>query len=600
MKSIPKLTSEVWSCLNKKRKKSLIFVSLLMILASLSEAFSIGAVLPFLAILTAPEKIFENPLATPFINFFEIETPAELLLPSTIIFSLAALSSGFIRLLLLWVQTKVSWTIGADFTVKAYEKTLYQPYISHISRNSSEILEGTVKARELIGTIIQPTLTIVGSLIITLVVLSVLFAINAVVTFSAFVGIATIYLCILKVTRNKINKNSKIIAVQQNKLTKAIQEGLGGIRDVIIDRSQKFYKTIYSDAFHPYRISSASNQFVSNSPRFGIEALGIVLIATLAYFLTVKNGIIDNESSSQIQNNEFFSAIPILGTLALGAQRLLPLLQQLFAAFNTIRSHRASIEDALELLNQPLPVDYEKNNLSKISFKKNIKLKNLYFKYNKHLPWIFENINLTIPKGTKVGFIGKTGSGKSTFLDLTMGLLQPNRGDLLIDDININNNNSFSWQSHLSHVPQDIYLADTSIAENIALGVPDKLVDLDKVYKAAEDAEISDYIKKLPFGYDTLIGERGVKLSGGQKQRIGIARAFYKKSSVIVLDEATSALDNETENVVIQSIEKLGDELTVLIVTHRVSTLKFCDLIFQIENGRINHIEDYKELEKNL
>ena len=599
MKSIPQLTAEVWSCLNKKRKKSLVLVSFLMILASFSEAFSIGAVLPFLAVLTNPEKIFENEAAAPFIDFFQIETPGDLLLPSTIIFSSAALASGIVRLLLLWVQTKVSWSIGSDFTVKAYEKTLYQPYISHISRNSSEILEGTVKARDLIGTIIQPILTIIGSLIITLVVLSVLFAINAAVTFSAFVGIASIYLLILKITRKKINKNSKVIAVQQNKLTQSIQEGLGAIRDVIIDRSQNFYKTVYSNAFLPYKISSASNQFVSNSPRFGIEALGIVLIATLAYLLTAKGGL-TNESNTELHNSEFFSAIPILGTLALGAQRLLPLLQQLFAAFNTIRSHRASIEDALDLLHQPLSQDYKITDIKKISFLKQIEFKNVSFKYNETLPSVFDNINLTIPKGSKVGFIGKTGSGKSTFLDLTMGLLQPSTGEILIDDMKINNLNCSSWQSHISHVPQDIYLADTSIAENIALGIPDKLIDMKKVYQAAENAEISDYIKRLPFGYETKIGERGVKLSGGQKQRIGIARAFYKKSSIIVLDEATSALDNETENIIINSIEMLGDELTVLIVTHRVSTLKFCDFIFKIENNRIKSIEDRSNIENSL
>jgi ATP-binding cassette subfamily B protein len=222
------------------------------------------------------------------------------------------------------------------------------------------------------------------------------------------------------------------------------------------------------------------------------------------------------------------------------------------------------------------------------------------FKYNENLPFVLENINLTIPKGSKVGFIGKTGSGKSTFLDLAMGLLQPSIGELLIDDIRVSDFNCFSWQSHISHVPQDIYLADTSIAENIALGIPDKLVDMKKVYQAAKDAEISDYIERLPFKYQTLIGERGVKLSGGQKQRIGIARAFYKKSSIIVLDEATSALDNETENVVINSIEKLGNELTVLIVTHRVSTLKFCDFIFKIENNGIKYIDDTSKIENNL
>ena len=589
MKSITQLVLEVWSFLSKKRKKSLILVSFLIVLASIGEAFSIGAVLPFLAILTSPEKIFENQLAQPFINFFQLQNPSDLLLPATVIFSSAAIISGIIRLLLLWSQNRTSWLIGGDLTVQAYERTLHQPYSTHISRNSSEILAGTIKARELIGHIVNPVLTMVGAIVITIVVLSVLIFINATITFLAFLGISMIYVGILKFTRIRINKNSQIIANQDIKLTKTIQEGLGGIRDVLLDRSQKLYTKIYYDAFEPYKRSSASNAFISKSPRFAIETLGIVLIALLAYFLTEKNTL-------DTKTNVVVGAIPILGTLALGAQRLLPLLQQLFASYNTIRSHRASISDALELLNQPIPNNYYQDKIDLIKFKKYINFKDISFRYSKNSPWIFQNINIDIPKGSKVGFIGKTGSGKSTFLDLTMGLLNPNGGYLKIDDIKIDQDNNYSWQKHISHVPQDIYLADTTIAENIALGIPSELISLDKVYVAAKEAKISELIESLPDGYQTLIGERGVKLSGGQKQRIGIARAFYKRSSVIILDEATSALDNETESSVIKSIEDLGKDLTVLIVTHRLSTLKFCDFIIKFENGKIIYIDQIENL----
>ena len=583
------LVIEVWSFLSIKRKKSLIFVSLLIVLASLGEAFSIGAVLPFLAILTSPEKIFENNTAQPIINFFDFQDPSDLLVPATLIFVSAAILSGFLRLLLLWYQNKTSWSIGGDFTVRAYERTLYQPYSSHITKNSSEILAGTIKARELNSHMINPILTMVGSTVITIMVLVVLFFISAKVTISAFLGISLIYYFIIKLTRFKTNKNSETIALQDIKLTKTIQEGLGGIRDVILGRLQNFYSNIYDQAFTPYKKSSASNAFISRSPRYIIETLGIVLIATLAYILT-------DQSNLSEDSNIASSAIPILGTLALGAQRLLPLVQQIFSSYNSIRSHRSSIIDAIELLKQPIPKNYSLNKIESIEFKKHIRLKDVSYKYFDTAPWIFQNINIEIPKGSKVGFIGKTGSGKSTFLDITMGLIDPTKGCLKIDETKITQYNNNSWQQIISHVPQDIYLADTTIAENIAIGIPRELHDIEKIDLAAKKAKIYELIKGLPNGYQTLIGERGVKLSGGQKQRIGIARAFYKNSSVIIFDEATSALDSETESSVINSISDLKKDLTVLVVTHRISTLKFCDFIYKIDNGKILKVNKIENL----
>ena len=267
---------------------------------------------------------------------------------------------------------------------------------------------------------INPILTMVGSTVITIMVLVVLFFISAKVTISAFLGISLIYYFIIKLTRFKTNKNSETIALQDIKLTKTIQEGLGGIRDVILGRLQNFYSNIYDQAFTPYKKSSASNAFISRSPRYIIETLGIVLIATLAYILT-------DQSNLSEDSNIASSAIPILGTLALGAQRLLPLVQQIFSSYNSIRSHRSSIIDAIELLKQPIPKNYSLNKIESIEFKKHIRLKDVSYKYFDTAPWIFQNINIEIPKGSKVGFIGKTGSGKSTFLDITMGLIDPTK-----------------------------------------------------------------------------------------------------------------------------------------------------------------------------
>jgi len=270
----------------------------------------------------------------------------------------------------------------------------------------------------------------------------------------------------------------------------------------------------------------------------------------------------------------------------------LPLLQLIYTSYIQIKGNENNIQDAIELLDQDLPDNHLY--IEPLIFQEKIWLKNLGFKYNLYEPWIFRNINLEIPKGSRFGFIGSTGSGKSTLLDVFMGLLDPTEGGLFIDGYSICPKNIRAWQSHISHVPQSVYLADASIAENIAFGIPYEKIDLDRVKKSAEQAKLSKLIEGLCQGYSTLVGERGVRLSGGQRQRIGIARALYKRANVIIFDEATSALDSETEEEVMLSIEALGREITILIIAHRLTTLRNCDLIYKLDNGGIYLVGDYK------
>ena len=556
----------------------------LMILSSFAEALSIGAVLPFLGVLTSPETIFEHAFAQPFIHFWELQSAQELPLLFTLIFITAALLAGLARITLLWVQTHLAMAIGADLSIQVYERTLYQPYSLHVSRNSSEILVGSQKATDLVGTIIQPTLLILSSVIILLAVSFTLLAIQPLIFLSAFLGFGFIYATVVFLTKRRIAKNSETIADQQIRVTKAIQEGLGGIRDVIIDGTQPIYSKFYKEARIPMQSALASNQVVALSPRFGVEALGMALIAGLAYLLAVESG----------SAREVTSAIPILGALALGAQRLLPVLQQMYNAFITIKGNQASANDALDLLEQPLPERAYAHPLNPLVFQTAITLKGLGFRYTAQGPWVFRDLNLQIPKGSRVGFVGVTGSGKSTLLDIVMGLLTPTEGSLLIDETEVNTQNTCAWQAHISHVPQAIFLSDTSIAKNIAFGVPEALIDMQRVKQAAQHAQIAQAIEGWAEGYETLVGERGVRLSGGQRQRIGIARALYKRSNVIIFDEATSALDNETETAVMQAVETLSQGTTILIIAHRLSTLRNCDFVVELIDRNVRVSERYQ------
>lgn len=574
----------LWGHISFRRRVQLGLLVLLMVLSSIVELISIGAVLPFLVALTTPERVYEHQLAHHFIHSLEIQGPKQLLLPLTILFSCAVLISGFLRVLLLWMQTRLGHAIGADFSICVYRRTLYQPYTVHLSRNSSDVIAGiSSKTNGLVNGVVLPILTIFSSILILLGIMAALLSIEPLIAITSFGGIGLIYVLVILVTKNLLARDSHAISQSTNQVIRALQEGLGGIRDVLIDGTQSIYCNIYQDADLRLRRATANVQFISSCPRYGIEALGMVLIASVAYSLTNMSGGVA-------------MVIPILGALAIGAQRILPVAQQIYSSLAHIRAGREPLIDVLDLLDQPLPTNFDRPLLDPVQFKHAITIDNISFRYEPDAPLILQNVHLTIPKGSRVGFIGTTGSGKSTLMDIIMGLLSPSRGHLTIDDVPLTPSNTRSWQMHIAHVPQVIFLADTSIAENIAFGIPTSMVDLERVRNAAKKAQIADVIESWEKQYNTFVGERGIRLSGGQRQRIGIARALYKNADVIIFDEATSALDNETEQAVMEAVETLGDELTILLIAHRVSTLKNCTHIVELGDGVIKRVGSYEDI----
>jgi ABC-type multidrug transport system fused ATPase/permease subunit len=578
------LLKRLWFHTSLRRRRQCVILLILMLLASFAEVVSIGSVLPFLGVLTAPERIFELSVAKPFIQIFNITQPKQLLFPITVAFGCASFIAGALRLLLLWATTRISFAAGSDISINVYRRTLYQPYALHCARNSSEVINGiTGKVNSVIFGTIVPVLTLISSSIILIVILIALLLVSPTIALSAFGGFGLIYAFIIQLTRKRLLINSQINARESSQVIKSLQEGLGGIRDVLIDGSQDTYCQIYSEADLPLRRSHGDNMFIGASPRYAMEALGMVLIATLAY------------SISQ-QAEGISKAIPILGALALGAQRLLPALQQVYSSWSSLQGGQVSLQDILELLDQPLPAYANQPATHPLPFNYSISLKQIDFRYSPQAPYVLNQLNLTIIKGSRVGFIGSTGSGKSTLLDIIMGLLQPTHGSLEIDNQKVLPANQRAWQAHIAHVPQAIFLADSSIEENIAFGVPKDQIDSRRVKHAARQAQISESIESWPEQYQTFVGERGIRLSGGQRQRIGIARALYKQADVIIFDEATSALDSETELAVMNAIECLNENLTILIIAHRLTTLKNCTQIVEIGNGYIKRIGSYKDI----
>jgi ABC-type bacteriocin/lantibiotic exporter with double-glycine peptidase domain len=554
-----------------------------MVATSFAEIISIGAVLPFLGVLTAPDRIFDLPIAQPAIQFLSLTESKQLLLPLTIIFSTAAIAAGGMRMLLLWFSTRLSSAAGADLSMGIYRRTLYQPYVVHVSRNSSAIINGiSGKTTHAIG-VINMVLNFISSSVMIFTILTALLLIDPFVAFAAFSSLGLIYFVIVRITRNRLQIDSHCIAVESTQLIKALQEGLGGIRDILLDGTQATYFNIYKKADTPLRRAQGDVQFISQAPRYGSEALGMVVIAALAYAI--------GKQSDGISN-----ALPILGALALGAQRLLPVLQLAYGSWAGIQGGLGSLQDVLDLLDQPLTDYVDKNVTKSLPFQKQIDMKEISFRYNSESPWVLNNLNLNIPKGSRLGLIGTTGSGKSTLVDIVMGLLQPSQGVIEIDSHPLTLVNNQSWQKNIAHVPQSIFLSDSTIEENIAFGVPKESIDSALVRKSAQQAQISNDIESWPQQYNTLVGERGTRLSGGQCQRIGIARALYKQADVIIFDEATSALDSNTEQAVMKVIENLNSDLTLIIIAHRLTTLKSCTMIVELDNGIIKRSGSYKDL----
>jgi ATP-binding cassette subfamily B protein len=552
----------------------LVGVFILTLLSTVGELASIGAIVPFLAALTAPETLMRNPYTQQALVIFGIEKSSQIIPLLTVFFTIAVVSAGIARYLLMLAQTRLSFTIGADISTEIYRRTLYQPYEVHLTRNSSEIISAiNVKVRDVVNQSIGPSITIVSAAFLLISISFFLFLINPIVAAASFFLFGGIYIFIAILVKRRLILHGAVMAAKQSEVVRALQEGLMGIRDVLLTNAQEIYLQAFQNADKPVREATANIIIISQAPRYAIEAAGMILVAVMAYVL------VDVMGETAV--------LPILGALALGAQRMLPLLQQAYWSYSQLHGGQVTLNDVLVLLSQPMPSN--RKHTKTIDFNIDIELRKINFSYGDGRSLVLDSANLRIPKGTCVGVIGETGSGKSTLIDIIMGLISPTSGSLLVDGVTISPSELRSWQQHIAHVPQSIYLSDASIAHS-------EQIDMARVIKVARQAKIAEIIESWPDQYQTFVGERGARLSGGQRQRIGIARALYRDADIIVFDEATSALDEETENAVMHSIHSLGKELTIIIVAHRLSTLNNCDFIVEVAKGRLLVKSDIRKI----
>ena len=570
-------TLKVWKFIEKERKIQILLLLFIMIISGISEIFLLGSFIPFLSVITNPEKLFEISIVRRYAEVLNLNNAKELLMPITIIFIFAVAITTFIRILNIWMIGRVAAEIGGDISIQSFGRNIYQDYLSHLKSNSSTMIStSTIQITRAINGI-KEFFKIITSLTISAIILFALIYLDKSVALFSFLVFTSVYIILAFFVRKELRNNSKYIKDTSNKRIKIIQESIGGIREIILNGTQEAFLKLYKRVDRPFHILQQRNIFLGVAPRSAFQGISLIFIASFALILSI------------IRNLDNISIITIIGAFALGAQRLLPQLQQIYNGWSQLKNYSSDLNTLIGSIDKPLKV---KNTVTPSIFLfKKLSLENVYFKYHPEGDYVLEDINLEISIGEKIGFVGSTGSGKSTLIDIVIGLLKPSKGRLLIDGIDLYDDKNFEylsrWRNSISHVPQNIFLTDSSIAENIAFGIPKNEIDERKIRNASKNAYIDHFIEKLSNGYESNVGERGVKISGGQLQRIGIARALYRNTNVLIFDEATSALDNHTEALIMNNINNLHDEKLLIMISHRLNTLEECNRIFEMENGKL-------------
>ncbi len=569
-----------------ERKKISLLIFMLLIMALL-DVIGVASILPFIAILTNP-SIIETNLIVKFIYqssfMIGVENEQQFLFVLGIIVFLLLLFSLSFKSLTIYFQERFVQNREYSIGKRLLERYFNQPYSWFLNRNSSDLSKTILsEIGNLIGSGFRPLMDLIAKGIVAISLIILLIVVDIKLAFIIGFLLGSAYGLIFFFLRKILNQIGLGRFNSNQKRFNSVNEAFGAVKELKLGGLEKIYINRFSESSQNYAKSIASSQVISQLPRFLLEAIafgGILLI--LLYIIS--------------QTGSFQKALPIISLYVFAGYRLMPALQQIYASATQLSFVAPALNGIYEELKNLDNYDLDKRK-DKLSFNKSISLKNISYSYPNSFKLTLNDINLDIPYKSKIGLVGPTGSGKTTLVDIILGLLEPQNGSLEIDNQNIINKNERIWQNSLGYVPQHIFLSDDTIAANIAFGEEsDKIIQKD-VETAAKIANLHDFVlKDLPNKYETLVGERGIRLSGGQRQRIGIARALYHKPEVLILDEATSALDNQTEKAVMDAVNNLGRDITIILIAHRLNTVKDCDTIFKLDNGNIVARGNYDQI----
>lgn len=573
--------------LNKRDRKKVFLIGIMVFIMAILDVIGIASIMPFMSVLASPEVVESNFYLQYLFTFFQFNDINEFLLAlgffvfGVLIFSL--IFKAITNYVLFKFVLVREYYIGA----RLIEKYLEHPYTWFLNKNSAELGKSLLsEVNQVVINSLLPLMNVAAQSV--MVILIILFLVFIDTKLALIIGgsLFITYLILFRSTTNFLSRIGEFRLDANDKRFRAASELFGAIKDVKVAGLENIYISRFKKPSKIYANLQATAMVVSQLPKFALEGLAFGgMLGVVLYLMIGEKGVSE--------------VLPIMTAYAFAAYKLMPAIQQIYSGVALISYSSPAIASLHESLGEELEsINTISDEKLKITLNKGIEFKDISYKYDSSKYNAINNINFKIAKGSKVALVGPSGSGKTTTVDVLLGLLKPQSGSILIDGETINSSNRYHWQKSIGYVPQHIYLADDSLKANIAFGLEENQIDLEKVKIAAKRALLHDYVKGMPDGYDTLVGERGARLSGGQRQRIGIARALYRNPKILILDEATSSLDNLTEKSVMDAVYNMGD-LTILMIAHRLSTVSKCETIFLLNNGVVEDKGTFNELKAN-
>lgn len=593
MESIKK----IFALLDQDEKRRLVPLSIGVLLMSGLEVLGISSLGPFMAVVSDAQIIHRQPILSGLYSLGSFGSERGFLIALGIgAFALILFSTAF-KLIVQYAIIRYAQDRRYSLSLKLFSRYLGQPYPYFLDHNTSELSKNILaEVNQVVDGVLRPALTVFSRGLLAVAIFGFLVVVNPWVAFASSGVLGMLYMVLYSIARPLLSRYGLEVREANRLRYKASSEAFGAIKDVKIMGKEGSFEDLFGSSAERFSKAQAARQILSTLPSHAMQSFSVgFAIALVVVMLSVHGAIVD--------------VLPLLAIYAFAVQRLMPNLQSVYSGVTGIRYYSHTV-DALytDLTSLSLPlvkdpdVDPEVGQ-PLINFDHTIRIVDVSFSYPSSTTPVLREMDFSIKKNTTIGLVGTTGCGKTTLVDIVMGLLTPTSGSILVDDVQVSPSPEYrlrSWQDHFGYVPQHIYLADDSIASNIAFGVPEADRDFSSILRAAQVANLHEFVEtQLPLGYETIVGERGVRLSGGQRQRVGIARALYHDPDIVVMDEATSALDSVTENAVMDAIRKLMHTKTIVIIAHRITTVQECDEIFLLDRGRIIDHGSYQRLISN-
>ena len=575
--------------LNPNERRQAVLVLFMSLLTALLDTIGVASILPFVAVLSNPSVVETNTLLnTIFLNSinFGVENSQQFLFVLGVFVFLVLISSLIFKAITIYIQLRFVQTCQYSISKRMTEKYLSQPYSWFLNRHSSDLGKTILsEVSHVVANGIRPLVELVSKSLITITIIILLLIVDVKLALMVSFSLGGAYFLIFYLTQKYLSQIGQLRLFKNQLLFKSISEAFSAIKEIKVDGLEQIYVKRFSDPAKTFAQTTTSFQLIGQLPRFVLEAIIFGGILLIILFIMSQTG-------------SFNKALPLISLYAFAGYRLIPALQKMYASIAQLKFSSSSVNKLYDDFKN-LKFINQNENQEIMSFDKKINLKNISYNYPNSSKASLRNINLSISSKTTVGFVGATGSGKTTTVDIILGLIEAQKGTLEIDGKIITKKNVRAWQQSIGYVPQHIFLSDDTIAANIAFGIESKNINYKTVEEVSKIASIHNFIStELPEKYFTTIGERGVRLSGGQRQRIGIARALYNNPKLLILDEATNALDNLTEKAVMDAINNLKKDITIILIAHSLSTVKNCDKIFLIESGKLKNEGTFEELIK--